>query len=126
MKKLALAFLLLLPTTLLAASSKPNPADFTITVHVVSSRWDCAAPGGCSQILEATTDAQPVELTHSSNTVGGVLAAGNYPARLSTSVRTPKGDDNAYDIYRAYDLLMPDRTVRTFTVTGLSIAAMNP
>jgi hypothetical protein len=124
MKKLALMLLLLLPTTAFAASTKPNPADFTLTVHVISSRFNCA--GGCSQILETTTGTQPVELTRASNTVLGVLAPGNYPARLSISVRVPKADNNTYDIYRAYDLLMPDGTVRTYGVTGLGPTSTNP
>jgi hypothetical protein len=83
MKKLALMLLLLLPTTAFAASTKPNPADFTLTVHVISSRFNCA--GGCSQILETTTDTLPVELTRFSNTVLGVLAPVTtqpvYPSR---------------------------------------------
>ena len=34
MKKLALVFLLLQPAFLLASTDKPNPADFTVKVHV--------------------------------------------------------------------------------------------
>jgi hypothetical protein len=127
MKKLALALLLLLPTTAFAASTKPNPADFTITVHVISS----ASGTGSNQIgpyttqvLETTIDSQPVELT--SYYIGGVLALGDYKARLSTTVQAPKKYTNTYDIYRGYDLLMPDGTTRSYAVTSLSLAPTNP
>jgi hypothetical protein len=33
---------------------------------------------------------------------------------------------NAYDIYRGYDLLLPDGTTRTYTVTGLGPVPTNP
>jgi hypothetical protein len=40
----------------------------------------------------------------------GVLALGDYKARIATSVHGPR-NPNTYDIYKGYDLLMPDGTV---------------
>ena len=127
MKKLALTLLLVLPATIFAAATKPDPADFTITVHVISSSSGTGANAigpYTTQVLEKTIDSQPVELT--SYNIGGVLALGDYKARLSTSVHAPKKYTNSYDIYRGYDLLLPDGTTRGYAVTGLSLAPTNP
>jgi hypothetical protein len=110
------------------ASDQPNPADFSIKVHVVSSR-SRAVPnsinnGIAAQFLETIIDNQPVELGCTS---AGVLALGDYPARLSTKVHAPSKHPNTYDIYQGYDLLMPDKEIRTCSVTGLGpIPATNP
>jgi hypothetical protein len=125
MRKLVLALLFLQPAVLLAAD-KPNPADFTVKVHVISSVAQTS--GGdtrtyFSQVLETTIDGQAVELTGSSQ---GVLALGDYPARVSKKIFVPH-NPNTYDIYRGYDLLLPDGTTRTYTVTRLGPApATNP
>ncbi len=121
MKKLALVLLLFLSASAFAATHKPNPADFTVKVHVISSSSPRALAN--YQVLETTVDDQPVELTGFSQ---GVLALGDYPARLSKTVRPPSSHPNTYDIYRGYDLLMPDGTTRTYTVTGLGPVVTNP
>lgn len=125
MKKLALVLLLLLPATAFAAHPKPNPADFTLKVHVISSAalrgWSYGSVDNY-QVLEAVIDNQPVQLQGYSL---GVLALGDYPARISTKVHGPR-NPNTYDIYRGYDLLMPDGTSRTYTVTRLGPARTNP
>lgn len=125
MKKLALAFLLLLSTTAFAATDKPNPADFPIKVHVITSSSRFQFDGSLTiaqQILETTVDGQPTEITGISM---GVLALGDYQARISTGVHGPH-HPNTYDIYRGYDLLMPDGTTRTYTATRLGPASTNP
>jgi len=133
MKKLALVFLLLQTGFLLAATdkpNKPNPADFTVKVHIVSSgsQFYCYA-GTCSvyQHLETMIDGQPVELQqdYGQPTSSGILALGDYPARISLNVHGPK-NPNSYDIYRGYDLLMPDGTARTYTVVRLGPAPSHP
>jgi hypothetical protein len=124
MKKLALAILLLLPATIFAAADKPNRADFPLTVHVVSSAWQIGYSNTPSyQVLETVIGDQSVELQQGGTS--GVLALGDYPARISPKIHGPK-NPNTYDIYRGYDLLMPDGTTRTYTVTGLGPASTNP
>lgn len=126
MKKLALVLLLLLPATAFAAHPKPNPADFSLKVHVISSAARLFPTDNGSiytQVLETVIDKQPVELQGYSQ---GVLALADYPARLSKKVHAPNSHPNTYDIYRGYDLLMPDGTSRTYTVTRLGPAPTNP
>jgi hypothetical protein len=115
MKELALALLLLPPTALFAASTKPNPADFPITIHVVYSR-SVSSSGGTQQQIDAVVDGKQVELTANSL---GVLALGDYPARISPSFRAPSFHPNSYDIYQGYDFLMPDAKIRTFALTAI-------
>jgi hypothetical protein len=126
MKKLALALLLLLSTTAaFAATDKPDPAGFPVKVHVITSSSRPLYDGTLSlpqQILETTLNGQPTELTGISM---GVLALGDYPARISTKVHGPR-NPNTYDIYLGYDLLMPDGTTRTYTVTRLGPTSTNP
>jgi hypothetical protein len=124
MKKMALVVLLLQTTMLLAAADKPNPADFTAKVHVVSSgtSWVGNVPDYV-QVLETVIDNQAVELRATNST--GLLALGDYPARLLAGWQQPK-HPNSYDIYRAYDLLMPDGAKRTFVVTRLGPAPSHP
>ena len=103
-----------------ALAEKPNArsADFAITVHVVYSR----SVNGVGQEIETLINGQKVELSFDGN---GVLAPGDYPARISPSVHFPNSHPNGYDIYLGYDLLMPDGKYRTYTVIGLGPAA-NP
>jgi hypothetical protein len=125
MKRFALAFCLLPTLSLFAASDKANPADFTVKVHVVSSyvhRYEFSGIANYDQVLETTIDNQPVELTGGSR---GVLALGDYPARISEKVHGPK-NPNSYDVYRGYDLLMPDGSTRLYTVTGLGPSPSHP
>lgn len=134
MKRLALIFLMLQTGFVLAATDKPkdkpNPADFTITVHVVSSgkQTDCVS-GLCyvSQLLETVMDGQPVELQGEGihDQFVGILTLGDYPARISPSIHGPK-NPNSYDVYRGYDLLMPDGTARTFSVRRPGPAPSHP
>jgi hypothetical protein len=115
MKKFGFVFALLSTTLLWAAPDKPNPADFMVKVHVVSSGslWVGGVDGHSNQVLETVIENQLVELQTDN---AGVLALGDYSGRLSPAVRTPK-HPNSYDIYRSYDLLMPDGTTRTYYVT---------
>lgn len=127
MKRLGLVFVLLTTTALLASTDKPNPADFPVKVNVVSSGSNEICPGSsvCStfQVLETVIDGQPAELQAWS---GGLLALGDYPARISAAIHSRSKHPNSYDIYRGYDLLMPDRTTRTYTVTRLGPAPSKP
>ena len=112
MKKMALIVLFLQSTLLLAASDKPNPADFPVKVHVVFSRYVQSV--GYQQI-EALIDGERVELTGFSR---GVLALGDYPARITPKVHGPK-NPNTYDIYKGYEFLLPDGNLRTYQVTAM-------
>ena len=112
--------ILLLAAHFAFAADQPNPTDYPIKIHIVSS-WsrpvaDNINNGVSVQFLETVIDNQPVELSCVSE---GVLTLGDYPARVSTKVHSPARHPNNYDIYRGYDLLMPDQEIRTCRVTGL-------
>jgi hypothetical protein len=124
MKRIALIFLLLQTTLALRAADKPNSADFNVKVHVMSSgaQW-VGTSTAYVQVLETMIDNQAVELRAANS--DGLLALGDYPARLLAGWHQPKHPNN-YDIYRAYDLLMPDGAKRTFVVTRLGPGPTNP
>lgn len=122
------ALLLLLSATLAYASKPPsNPADFPLVVHVTSSHSSFVYSGNnqfaSSQVLETVIDGKLVELRAFR---GGVLALGDYPARISPDVHAPRKDTNAYEVYQGYDLRMPDGAVIPYGVSGLGPAATNP
>jgi hypothetical protein len=124
MRKLVLAVLLLAPLAAVAAD-KPNPADFTLTVHVISSASAIFGSGTdayATQVLETSIDGQPVQLRGYS---GGVLPLGDYKARVAPRFPTPH-KPNSFDIYKGYDLLMPDETARTYGISRLGPAVPNP
>jgi hypothetical protein len=125
MKKLALALLLLLPTTVFAATAKPTPADFTVTVHVVYSRFVFGETSNLGhQELETVIDGQQVELRSEADL--GVLALGDYKAMYIATYKAlgvvngyiPKRQ-NGFDIFSIYRFLMPDGSVSNYYVTGL-------
>jgi len=97
MKKLTFA-VLLLATPLFAAKPKPDPADYTITVHVIGS-----ANRGAVQHLEVVIDGQTMELT-STIGYGGLLALGDYKAKyISTAPKTHA----IYDYWNRYEIYFP-------------------
>ena len=134
LRDLQTAFLLAAPDK---PKDKPNPADFTVKVHVISSGSQIYCVSGlCTacQLLETVIDNQPVELQGGGQHLiefdlqgknQGILALGDYPARISLSIHGPK-NPNSYDIYKGYDFLMPDGKVRTYTVTRLGPAPSHP
>jgi hypothetical protein len=122
MKKLAL-LLLMLQTPMVFAADKPkaNPADFPLKLHITSSASRFVYEGNTSlyiQVLETVINGQPTRLEGESM---GVLALGDYQARVSTKIHGPR-NPNTYDIYQGYELLLPDGNVRTFSVTRLGPA----
>jgi len=107
MKRLGLIFVLLFSAA--AWAGDPNPADYAITVHVISSR--IIPPGGLR--LKVTIDGKKYELE--GNPGPGVLAPGNYKAKL-----TQDSGKNSYDIQQTYELLFPDKKTRKYWVAGIS------
>ena len=121
MKKLVLALLLMQTTFLCATKPSSNPADYPITVHIVSSRYipSTGGPVGYQQ-LDTIINGQQVELAGENGT--GVLALGDYKAQLSTTNFIPK-HLNGYDTFVVYRFLLPDGTIRDFDVIGLGAKA---
>jgi hypothetical protein len=106
MKALALA-LLLIPATAFAAK-KPDPAEYTITIHVVGS-----ANRSFVQHLEVVIDGQPMELSSvNGGGYGGLLALGDYKAKYINMA--PK-THATYDYWNRYEIYFPsDGAVRDY------------
>jgi hypothetical protein len=104
MKALALA-LLLIPATAFAAK-KPDPAEYTITVHVIGS-----ANRSLVQHLEVVINGQTMELS-STLGYGGLLALGDYKAKyISMAPKTHA----TYDYWNRYEIYFPsDGAVRDY------------
>ncbi|WP_089409837.1 hypothetical protein [Granulicella rosea] len=98
----------------LSAAPKVNPADYTTTVHVISSHWSLGNNGGV-QILQALIDGQQVELLGHGE---GVLKLGNYKAAPLQPAYHPR--PNGHDDNVAYQFLFPTGETRNFDVTGYS------
>jgi len=105
-KKITFAILLL--ASLFAwAGAEPNPAEYTVNVHVSSSS---IAAG--RQELGVVIDGKNYSLT-SGIGLSGLLALGDYKAKLVRDEHK-----TAYDSVRTYEFLLPDKKTRRFGVVG--------
>jgi hypothetical protein len=119
MKALALGVLLLCSVT---AWSQPNPADYPITVHVVSSRVIFALGtknADSTERLDVLIDGKKCELDGDPPKVSvlrwGVISPGDYKAKLTEDRH--KGD---YLRQRQYEILFPDGSTKKFYLVGES------
>jgi hypothetical protein len=103
-------------------AEKPNPADYTIKVHVSAShlKTECSS-GICSNILYADTvlNGKKIELSGVAVIVKKTLMLiipGDYPARL---IRDEHNSDSTL-FNQEYELLLPDNIVWQSFTTGIS------
>jgi type 1 fimbria pilin len=112
MKKIAVATVLL-ASALSWAGTDPNPAEYSINVHVSSSRMVIAACCNISkQMLSVVIDGKKYELEESGH-VNALLALGDYKAKLFADQHR-----TAYDSFQTYEFLFPDKKTRKFDVVG--------
>jgi hypothetical protein len=108
MRKLAVVILLLC-SALAWAGGEPTPADYTINVHVSSSRLT-----DISELrLIVIIDGKKYELQ--GVTTNALLAPGDYRAKLVKDEHK-----TAYDSYRIYEFLFPDRKTRQYHLVGVT------
>jgi hypothetical protein len=107
MSRIALAVLLFLSAHAWAGEN-PDPAEYSITIHVSSSN----TPPGGRQDLGVIIDGRKYELLSNLPT-GTLLTLGDYKAKLVTDEHK-----NAYDSVRVYEFLLSDKKTRKFEVTG--------
>lgn len=123
MKKAIFAILLMVPVL---AWAKPKPADYTLTVHVQSSRMVLACDMfldhvGCGKSLHLNVviDGKKYELD--AGDYDYLLRLGDYKAKLlpddSSDGENPPA---AYEYRRKYEFLFPDGKTRKFSVVGES------
>jgi hypothetical protein len=116
MKKIVLATLLMVPALVLAAT--PNPADYTVQVHVQSCRLinECISDGkgsncGYAQHLTATIGAKKYELERLVDT--NMLRTGDYKAKLVVNQK-PRAEEYT----QIYEFLFSDKKTGRFIVVG--------
>ncbi len=105
MKTIALAVLLLASASAWAGTD-PNPADYSVDVHVSSSNIDTGALR-----LNAVIDGKNYELQGFAG--GSLLALGDYKAKL-----VEEKHKTSYEFQMVYEFLFPDKRVSKFTVLG--------
>lgn len=122
MRNLILAIILLAPAFVAAQKTQPDPADYTITVHVQSSRLAMISgdvTNGTSfyqwmQRLEVVIDGKKYELSGSVNPrESKLLRLGDYKARIFR-----EDTKRAYEYSRSYQFLFPDGRTRVYGVVG--------
>ena len=104
MKTTILAILVLLSAFALAGTN-PNPADYTINVHVSKSRTV-----GAQQRLNVVINGKKFRL-EGSGPAYMLLALGDYKAKLAKDEH--KG---TYESLQIYEFLLPDQKTRKFWV----------
>lgn len=110
MKKLTV--ILLLCCTFAWAGSTPNPAEYTIDIHVSRSRLVVEDGRYYKQKLSVVIDRRKCELAEYGAT-NWLLAIGDYRAKLIKDEHR-----GTYDSYRIYELLLPDNKTRQFRLVG--------
>ncbi len=95
--------------------------DYKVDVHVINSRITsiCGSvfhgESTCkwAQTLTTTIDGHKYELQSETLRSKGVVALGDYKAKLVKDETRPTGEFN-----RVYDLMFPDQSTRKFKVVG--------
>jgi len=109
-KKIVVALLWL--SSAFASAANPNPAEYTVNIHVSASRMVTAHAPGFFQQLSVVIAGKRYEL-ESESTVNALLAIGDYKAKLVKDEHR-----EAYDSYQVYEFLFPDQKTRKFIVVG--------
>lgn len=121
MKTIVLAAFLM--WSVAAWPEQPNPLDYPVTVHVVSSRY-VTQPEGSKftdryEVLQVLVSGKKYELRGEDPPKLGhsfaIIVPGDYKARV-----TSDHQKNGYLIHKEYELLFPDGSKSKFYVLGES------
>jgi hypothetical protein len=122
MKKFVAVLFLMLCSTLTWSADKPNPADYTVKVHISASHLKTVCGDGlCSNLLyaDAVLNGKKIELSGNDPIVKKTLmliAPGDYPVKLTKDNHNSDGTLFSQE----YDLLLPDGTVWHCYTSGIS------
>jgi hypothetical protein len=111
MKKMALVVLLVC-SALASAGTEPNPAAYTINVHVTSARVN----GRGLIRLKVILDGKKYEL-EGLDAESSLLMPGDYKAR---DLPPKVNDVHPYDVYGTYEFLFPDKKTRRYGLVGIT------
>lgn len=117
MKKFVLVSLMLVSTLVFAAKQPaPNPADYTIIVHVAASRMQVDVVRCSQRFLSVVIKGKNYEVWAPTKCTdnNGILALGDYKARLVKDQHP-----TAYQSHQIFEVLLPDNTTMNFNVIGL-------
>jgi hypothetical protein len=114
MKHIFFALLLMAVSMALAQAPKPSTAEYTVAVHVLSSRLtdDCSSTCVWAQHLSVTIDKKKYELEDASPRTD-LLRAGDYKAKIVQDDTT-----RPYAYLRTYEFLFADGQTRRYIVVG--------
>jgi hypothetical protein len=122
MRKFVAILFLLLCSTFVRAAQKPDPADYTVKVHISAShlKTECAN-GICGNILSfhSVLNGKRIELSGIAVIVQKTLmpiVPGDYPAKLLRDIHN--SDSTLFN--QQYDLLLPDNIVWHCYTTGVT------
>lgn len=116
MRKALIAILLIAPMLAWAGKPEPNPADYTVAVHVQSSSIEenCSAPGcGYQQRLVALVNGKSYELLSAPTPSPWLLKLGDYKARIAKNL-----SDQPYESYTVYEILFAGGKTQTYAIVG--------
>ena len=122
MRKTVAVLFLLFCAASLHAKDKPNPADYTIKVHISASHIDPPTIGRAANYADATLDGKKLQLSGDAVNIGGrvdrfaLIIPGDYMARLKKDFHN--ADSTA--IHQEYDVLLSDGTVWHCMISGIS------
>lgn len=100
--------------------AQSKATDYGVKIHVSASHigYDCGVANGDSscrsvQQVSATIDGAKYELESETFFPKGVVALGDYQAKLVSDEQKP-----THEFSRVYDLMFPDGSTRKFRVMG--------
>lgn len=118
MTRVALLFVVAMAISVSAHAQKS--ADYAVKLHISASRigYDCGVTSGNSscksvQQITAVVDGAKYELESETFFPKGIVALGDYQAKLVSDEQKPTQEFN-----RTYDLMFPDGSTRKFRVIG--------
>ncbi len=121
MKSALFVIFLMVPALALAVKPKPNPADYTIVVHVrsaklVNTRDTDFEKSICNAELRLVVliNGNKFELQDQRANCS-VIHVGDYKAKIAK-----EDTSHSYSYTRSYEILFPDGSTRTYRVVGES------
>jgi hypothetical protein len=113
MRKLAFVIMLLSVSlfSAVAWAVDSNPAEYTINVHVSSSR--VVESSLFNQELDVVIEGKRYELL--ATNASALLAPGDDKAKLVKDTHP-----NTYESFQVYEVLFPDKKIRKFSVVGVT------
>jgi hypothetical protein len=119
MRKLTIVLLLVFCSAFAHARQKPNPADFTIKVHISATHFLVSPSTTYMLYADAILNGKKLQLAGRAALIQNnylLIAPGDYPVRLIKDVHNSDGTA----IHQEYELLLTDGITWDCVVSGVS------